>query len=69
MALNQGLYNGFLAVGLIVGLLAGNVGMTVFLLACVAVAGVVGTLSGVRTAIIVQTGPAVLALLAVWAGI
>lgn len=69
LAFNQGLYNGFLAAGLVVGLLTGNAGLTVFLLLCVAVAGIVGALSGVRTAAIAQTIPATLALLAVWSGL
>lgn len=69
MAFNQGLYNGFLAVGLIVGLLTANIGMIVFLLLCVAVAGVFGAMSGVRTAAIAQTIPATLALLALWVGL
>ena len=39
MAANQGLYNGFLAAGLIWGLIAGRADVMVFFLACVVVAG------------------------------
>ena len=65
MAMNQGLYNGFLGAGLVFGLIAGSTAMVAFLLICVGVAGVVGLLSGVRSAFIFQTIPATLALLAV----
>ncbi len=70
MAGNQGLYNGFLAAGLIWGLLAEEpVGreVTVFFLLCVAVAGVYGSLTANRRIIVIQTVPAVLALAAVLA--
>ncbi len=68
MAANQGLYNGFLAAGLVWGLLAGgSVGFQakVFFLACVAVAGVYGAATASRRILVVQTVPAVLALGAV----
>ncbi|MEV6347447.1 DUF1304 domain-containing protein [Actinoplanes sp. NPDC051851] len=64
LGLNQGLYNGFLAAGLIWGLVDG-VAPTVFFLVCVAIAGVVGAITASRRILYVQTVPAVLALLAV----
>lgn len=64
MAANQGLYNAFLAAGLIFGLVAGLPAMVIFLLICVGVAGAFGLMSGIRSAFIFQTIPAVLALLA-----
>jgi len=70
MAGNQGLYNGFLAAGLVWGLLAEDpVGrqVTVFFLLCVAVAGVYGSLTASRRILFVQTLPAVLALVALLA--
>jgi len=70
LAANQGLYNGFLAAGLVWGLLAEDpVGrqVTVFFLLCVAVAGVYGSLTASRRILFVQTLPAVLALVALLA--
>jgi putative membrane protein len=66
LAANQGLYNGFLAAGLIVGLLAGLQIMVVYLLVCVAVAGVYGAVTATRAAFVAQTIPALLALFLVW---
>ncbi|MCO4849239.1 MAG: DUF1304 domain-containing protein [Yoonia sp.] len=69
MAANQGLYNGFLAVGLIVALVIGNAPMNVYLLACVAVAGLYAAYCGIKPALFFQTIPALLALVAVWVGL
>lgn len=63
LAANQGLYNGFLAAGLIWGLVSGRSDLAVFFLACVAVAGVYGAWSVSRRILWVQAAPAVLALL------
>ncbi|MBN8683024.1 MAG: DUF1304 domain-containing protein [Chitinophagales bacterium] len=69
MAANQGLYNGFLAAGLIWSLLitdtlwASNVAL--FFLGCVVVAGVYGALTASRKIFFVQAVPALLAMLAV----
>jgi putative membrane protein len=68
LAANQGLYNGFLAAGLIWGLLAADpIGfqVRVFFLGCVIVAGVYGAATVSRRILLVQAIPAVLALLAV----
>jgi putative membrane protein len=69
LAANQGLYNGFLAAGLIYGLIQGSDGFAfkVFFLLCVAIAGLYGAVTASRKIIVVQTLPAVLALVAVWA--
>jgi len=70
LAANQGLYNGFLAAGLIWGLLQPEPGLAfqikVFFLACVIVAGLYGGYSAKRTIIYVQALPAAVALLLVW---
>ena len=63
LAANQGLYNGFLAAGLIWGLVTSNQGVMIFFLLCVAVAGVYGALTVNRRIVFVQTVPALLALL------
>ena len=70
MAANQGLYNGFLAAGLVWSLLitdaAWHRNVASFFLGCVAVAGGYGALTVSRRILLVQTGPALLALAAVW---
>jgi putative membrane protein len=67
LAANQGLYNGFLAAGLVWGLLQGPAGraVQVFFLACVLVAGLYGALTVGRKILFVQALPAALALAAV----
>ena len=67
LAMNQGLYNGFLAAGLIWGLSLGDAGrpVTLFFLACVIVAGVFGGLTANRKILLVQALPAVIAMLLV----
>lgn len=63
MAQNQGLYNGFLAAGLITALAARSRIMRRFMLSCVIVAGIFGALSlGNKSVFILQSLPAVLAL-------
>jgi len=69
LALNQGLYNGFLAAGIIVGLLLGNAQLVAFIVTCVLVAGVVGYLSGIKSALYFQSIPAALALFAMLVGL
>lgn len=71
LAANQGLYNGFLAAGLLVGLLQGTAGQAfvLFFLICVAVAGIYGAATANRKILFIQTVPAVLALAAVLMGI
>lgn len=70
LAANQGLYNGFLAAGLIWGLLHPNPAIAfqikVFFLLCVIVAGLYGAATVSQKILIVQALPAALALLAVW---
>lgn len=62
LALNQGLYNGFLAAGLGWSLVAGDNAFRVFFLGCVIVAGVVGAITVSRKILWVQAAPAVVAL-------
>ncbi|WP_210519542.1 DUF1304 domain-containing protein [Hymenobacter terricola] len=69
LAANQGLYNGFLAAGLIWSLLITDPGwhrnVAAFFLGCVAVAGIYGALTAGKRILLVQTVPALLALAAV----
>ncbi len=65
LAANQGLYNGFLAAGLVFGIVAGGaVGfpVTVFFLACGIVAGLYGAATANKRIIVVQALPAAIAL-------
>ncbi|HVF48474.1 MAG TPA: DUF1304 domain-containing protein [Pyrinomonadaceae bacterium] len=64
LAANQGLYNGFLAAGLIWGLLLGDAGRNVkiFFLACVVIAGIFGGLTVGRKILLIQALPAAIAL-------
>jgi putative membrane protein len=64
LAMNQGLYNGFLAAGLLWGLVTGDA-VTIFFLGCVIVAGVFGALTASRKILWVQAVPGVIALLLV----
>jgi putative membrane protein len=70
LAANQGLYNGFLAAGLIWALLAyGLIGgrpILTFFLACVIAAGIFGALTVSRRILIVQAVPAAIAAVLLW---
>ena len=67
LAMNQGLYNGFLAAGLVWGLLSKDnaFAIKVFFLACVIIAGIFGGLTAKASIVVVQGGPALLALVLV----
>ncbi|MFB7457069.1 MULTISPECIES: DUF1304 domain-containing protein [unclassified Streptomyces] len=68
LAANQGLYNGFLAAGLLWGLVSGGptgFGAEVFFLSCVLVAGLYGGLTANRRILVAQALPGALALAAV----
>jgi putative membrane protein len=62
---NQGLYNGFLAAGLLWALLRKSDGFAVqvFFLSCVVVAGIFGGVTAKTSILFVQAAPALLALL------
>jgi len=67
LAANQGLYNGFLAAGLVWGLCLGGAGfdVKVFFLACVLVAGIFGGLTASRKILWIQALPAAIGLVLV----
>lgn len=67
LAANQGLYNGFLAAGLIWGLMLGATGRPVqlFFLGCVLVAGLYGAMSVGVKILFVQALPAALGIAAI----
>lgn len=66
LAANQGLYNGFLAAGLVWALSADRLDLKIFFLTCVIIAGVYGGLTAKRTILFTQALPAALALACVW---
>ncbi len=68
LAANQGLYNGFLAAGLVWGVTLGGAGQAVrvFFLVCVVVAGLFGAATAKRTILWVQALPGAIALAATW---
>jgi len=69
MAANQGLYNGFLAAGLIWSLIiqdeAWSKNVAIFFLGCVLIAGIYGAVSVQKSIFYVQGIPAILSLAAV----
>ena len=67
LAANQGLYNGFLAAGLLWGAIRNNREFMIFFLLCVIVAGVYGGLTAKTTILYTQAAPGLVALLAVLA--
>lgn len=66
LAANQGLYNGFLAAGLIWGLINADTSIKIFFLVCVLIAGIYGGFTARRTILYIQALPALLALIAVY---
>jgi putative membrane protein len=70
LAANQGLYNGFLAAGLVWGLVQSTPGFAfqikTFFLLCVIVAGVYGAVTVSRRILLVQAAPAAIALILLW---
>ncbi|PCJ64574.1 MAG: hypothetical protein COA58_12610 [Bacteroidetes bacterium] len=69
LAANQGLYNGFLAAGLIWSLFIDNAewssNVAIFFLACVAVAGLYGAATASKKILFVQALPAIITLILV----
>ncbi len=68
LAANQGLYNGFIAAGLLWGVAQGSAGMEfkVFFLSCVIIAGIYGALTASRKILFIQAMPAMLGLILVF---
>jgi putative membrane protein len=67
LAANQGLYNGFLAAGLVYGVATGSREFELFFLGCVVVAGIYGAATVSRRILVVQAVPALAAMAAVLA--
>ena len=64
LAANQGLYNGFLAAGLIWGLIRKEDGTPIrmFFLSCIIIAGIFGAITAKPSILYVQAAPALVAL-------
>jgi putative membrane protein len=62
LAMNQGLYNGFLAAGLAWGLVADRRDLKLFFLGCVIVAGIFGAATAKPSIFFTQALPAIVAL-------
>lgn len=62
LAMNQGLYNGFLAAGLFWGLLKNRIDIKIFFLCCVVVAGIFGGITAKTSILFTQGLPALIAL-------
>ena len=65
LAKNQGLYNGFLAAGLIWGLWTGRRDIKLFFLGCVVIAGAFGGITAKTSILLTQALPGLLAFVAV----
>lgn len=63
LAANQGLYNGFLAAGLIWGIVSGEFTVKLFFLSCVLIAGIFGGFTAKRSILYIQALPALLGLI------
>lgn len=62
LAANQGLYNGFLAAGLLWGLYLSDTKIQVFFLGCVIIAGIYGAMTANKRILFIQSLPATIAL-------
>ena len=62
LAMNQGLYNGFLAAGLVWGLVTRSEPVQIFFLLCVLIAGIFGAITATRKILYFQALPALIAL-------
>ena len=64
LAANQGLYNGFLAAGLLFSIIQKDISLAIFFLICVTIAGIYGSFSTKQIKLFyVQAVPAIIALI------
>lgn len=69
LAANQGLYNGFLAAGLIWGIASGEFSIKFFFLGCVFIAGIFGGFTAKRSILYIQALPALVGLMLLYLSI
>ena len=67
LAANQGLYNGFLAAGLVYAIIQKDLNIAIFFLVCVTIAGIYGSYSTKKIKLFyVQSIPAIFALITIF---
>ena len=66
LAMNQGLYNSFLAAGLLWGVISDRFDVKAFFLGCIIVAGIFGSMTAQASIFFSQALPAILALIATY---
>jgi putative membrane protein len=66
LAFNQGVYNGFLALALIWGVVEGKQDLQLYGLICVFIAGLVGAATVGKKIFFIQSLPALIALIVFW---
>lgn len=66
LAMNQGLYNGFLAAGLIWGLMSGRREIKLFFLICIIAAGAMGGMTAKTSILLTQALPALIAVIIIF---
>ena len=67
LAANQGLYNGFLAAGLLYSIVANNSAFAIFFLLCIALAGIYGAYTTKKLKLFyIQGIPAILAIILIF---
>lgn len=69
MAANIGLYNGLFGVSILFAAWIGASNMLAILLGCIVVAGIYGAMTATYRALVVQGGPAILALVSLYFGL
>ncbi len=62
LAANQGLYNGFLAAGLVYSSMSNQLNFVIFFLGCVVIAGIYGAYSANKKILFIQALPAAVTL-------
>ena len=62
LAANQGLYNGFLAAGLVYSSISNQLNFVIFFLGCVVIAGIYGAYSANKKILFIQALPAAVTL-------
>jgi len=62
LAANQGLYNGFIAAGLLFSIINSATGEKLFFLTCVAIAGLFGSITASKKILFIQFVPAAVAI-------
>lgn len=69
LAANVGLYNGLLALGLVLGLMLKSLALLFFLLLAISAAGFYAGLTAQRSLILIQATPALIAAFMLWSSI